>query len=97
MLLSMLDISGIHTAYPVIVRKRKFGHGLWIDTPAGGKIFDAARQHKRSLSRYRSTNLRRSVRDRWSTGRVWEGGWGAWRPRSLKKFSLYDNVSFFAS
>ena len=27
----------------------------------------------RGLSRYRSTNLRRSVWDQWSTGRIWEG------------------------
>ena len=58
----MLDLSGIQTAYPVIVQTRKFRHALWIDTPAGNKFFDAVRHSRcrRSLRPYRSTNPRRS-------------------------------------
>ena len=82
MSVSMLDLSGMHTAIPLSFRKRKFGHAVWIDTPAGGNFFDAARQRKRNLSRYRLTNLGRSVRDRWGIGQKWReggahGGYGA--------------------
>ena len=59
---SMLDLSGMQTAYPVIVQTKKFRHALWVDTPARNKFFDAVRHSRcrRSLSPYRSINLGRS-------------------------------------
>ena len=69
-LLGILNLSGTHSAYLVIVRQRKYGYALWIDTPTGSKFLGAARhaQRRRSLSRYCSTNLRICVWDRYSIG-----------------------------
>jgi len=86
MLLGILNLSGTDTVYPVIIQAEKLRHDLWIDTPTGRKLFDAARhiQHRLSLCLYCSKNLRVCARDRCSAGREFD----MWRLLRVKKFSL---------